>query len=249
MPEKTAIAWTDSTFNLVWGCAKISPGCTNCYALTLAERFRPGLTLWGRDADRLTFGDDHWRKPLLWNRKAEERGQRHKVFCSSLADNFEDHPTVIAELLKLWPLIRKTPWLDWQLLTKRSDRIALSLPDDWGKGYPNVWLGVSVENMDYAYRADDLRKVPAAVRFISYEPALGPLDSLDLTGLDWIIYGGESGTSFRQDDREWSRKMYTHCQMHGVAYFHKQDAHRFTERGTTLDGQSIKEYPNGARAA
>lgn len=243
MPEKTAIAWTGSTFNIAWGCTRVSPGCANCYAEVLASRFRPQKKLWGSGSERLTFGESHWRNPLSWNRKAEREGRRHRVFCSSIADNFEDHPTIIGELPKLWELIQRTPSLDWQLLTKRSERISLSLPNDWGSGYPNVWLGVSIENMEYAYRADDLRAIPAAVRFVSYEPALGPLDELNLSGIDWVIYGGESGAGFRQDDRDWSRRMYKHCQAHGVAYFHKQDAHLFTERGTTLDGVSIKEYP------
>jgi hypothetical protein len=102
-----------------------------------------------------------------------------------MCDNFEGHPTIDAERAKLWPLIRATPWLDWQLLTKRADRIADNLPPDWGKGWPNVWLGVSIENNDYVGRADHLRKIPAAVRFVSYEPALGPLDRLNLKGIDW----------------------------------------------------------------
>lgn len=243
MPEETKIAWTDSTFNMIWGCTKVSPGCTNCYALTLAHRYHADLSLWGPTADRLTFSDATWRKPLAWNRRAERLGQRHKVFCSSLADNFEDHPTVIAELPKLWALIRQTPYLDWQLLTKRSDRIALSLPHDWGHGYPNVWLGVSIENMDYAYRADDLRRIPAVVRFVSYEPALGPLNMLRLHKLDWVIYGGESGPGFRPENPQWTRAMYRHCQEHGVAYFHKQESNILTERGTMIDGVSIQEYP------
>ena len=130
---------------------------------------------------------------MTWNREAEANGIRQRVFCSSMCDVFEDHPTIDAEREKLWPLIRATPSLDWQLLTKRADRMADRLPADWGGGYPNVWIGVSIENNDYVDRADRIRDIPAVVRFISYEPALGPLDQLNLSGIDWVIYGGESG--------------------------------------------------------
>lgn len=174
MAEKTGIAWTHHTFNISWGCVKVSPGCKFCYADELAERV--GWSVWGPSQPRRTFKDKHWQEPLKWQKAAEQAGARHKVFCSSMCDNFEDHPTIIAELAKLWPLIRATPNLDWQLLTKRADRIASSLPGDWGAGYPNVWLGVSIENNEWAWRADYLSRIPAVVRFVSYEPALGPLD-------------------------------------------------------------------------
>lgn len=241
MSEKTIIAWTNHTWNLAWGCSKISPGCKNCYADDLSARY--GWNVWGPSEPRRTFGDKHWAEPIKWNSAAATRRVRERVFCSSMCDNFEDHPTITAELFKLWPLIRSTPWLDWQLLTKRADRIADNLPGDWNNGYPNVWLGVSIENMDYAWRADCLRDIPAVVRFVSYEPALGPLNQLDLTGLDWIIFGGESGPRFRQADLQWSRDMRDKCRDAGVAYFHKQSSHRFTERGTLLDGVEVREYP------
>jgi protein gp37 len=162
-----------------------------------------------------------------------------------MCDNFEDHPTIIAELAKLWPLIRATPNLDWQLLTKRADRIASSLPDDWGAGYPNVWLGVSIESNDWVWRADRLREVPAAVRFVSYEPALGPLDKLDLTWLHWVIYGGESGKNRRPEDKQWARDMRDRCWASEprVAFFHKQSSAIRTEMGIELDGQIIREFP------
>lgn len=153
-----------------------------------------------------------WAEPLKWNAEACREGRSHRVFCSSMCDYLEDHPVIERERAKLWQLIRSTPHLDWQLLTKRSDRIADNLPSDWGSnGYANVWLGVSIENMEYANRADDLRSVPAAVRFISYEPALGPLDALPLEGLDWVIFGGESGPQYREADLQWSRDMHNKC--------------------------------------
>jgi len=143
-----------------------------------------------------------------------------------MCDIFEDHPVIAGELLKLWPLIRETPHLIWQLLTKRSERIAESLPADWGEGYPNVWLGVSIENNEYVSRADDLRQIPATLRFVSYEPALGPLDQLDLTGIEWVIYGGESGPLYRPDDVRWALSMQRACfaEEGDCAFFYKQEA-------------------------
>jgi protein gp37 len=160
-----------------------------------------------------------------------------------MCDVFEDHPTVADEREKLWPLIRVTPWLDWQILTKRPERILANLPSDWLNGYPNVWLGTSIENNEYVHRADDLRHIPATVRFVSYEPALGPLDRLNLTGLDWVIYGGESGPEHRPHDLTWPRQMKAMCESAGVAFFYKQSAALRTELGTTLDDQVVREYP------
>lgn len=244
MADKTLIAWCDHTFNVAWGCMKVSPGCKHCYADGLADRY--GFKVWGPPATtpRRTFGAAHWQEPRKWQRQAEAAGKIHRVFCSSMCDVFEDHPTVTGEMARLWPLIRETPNLHWQLLTKRPERIAANLPADWGEGYPNVWLGTSIENADYAWRADHLRPIPASVRFISYEPALGPLaGALDLTGIDWVIYGGESGPAFRDHDIEWPRAMRDKCQAVGVAFFYKQSPARFTERGTTLDGETVRQYP------
>lgn len=243
MADKTIIAWTHHTFNVAWGCVKISPGCKNCYADGLARRY--GHDVWGPAATtpRRAFGLKHWQEPLKWNRDAALAGERRRVFCSSMCDVFEDHPTIDAERAKLWPLIRATPWLDWQLLTKRADRVADRLPADWLDCYPNVWLGVSIESNEWSWRADHLRAVQAAVRFVSYEPAIGPLDQLDLSGLDWIIYGGESGPGRRPEDKQWARDMRDRCTAAGVAFFHKQSSGPRTEMGIELDGQIVREYP------
>lgn len=250
MADKTLIAWTNHTFNIAWGCVKVSPGCAKCYADTLAERY--GQDVWGPSAPRRTFGPKHWAEPLKWNKAAQKEGRRHRVFCSSMCDNFEDHPTIEAELAKLWPLIRATPWLDWQLLTKRAERIKQSLPADWGPfGYANVWLGVSCEDQTWAERrVPYLARVPAVVRFVSYEPALGPIDwSADAGGrpliedLDWIIYGGESGPGFRGHDLAWPRRTRDQCAAAGVAFFYKQSPAYRTERGIELDGQIVRDYP------
>lgn len=131
MADKTIIAWTHRTFNLAWGCTKVSPGCKNCYADTLSGRY--GHSVWGPKNPRRTFGPKHWAEPLKWNAEAQAAGTRLRVFSSSMCDYMEDHPTITQERAKLWPLIRATPHLDWQLLTKRSDRIAANLPADWGR--------------------------------------------------------------------------------------------------------------------
>lgn len=248
MGEKTIIAWTDRTFNVAWGCTKISPGCKNCYADTLSSRY--GFDVWGKDAARRTFGAKHWNEPMTWNALAASGepgvagpGMPHLVFCSSMCDVFEDHPAIEAEREKLWPLIRATPNLHWQLLTKRPERIADNLPADWGDGWPNVWLGTSVENNDYVWRADYLRDIPAVVRFISYEPCLGPVPGLALDGIDWVIVGGESGPGFRPMDLDWARAMRRRCESAGVAFFFKQSSAPRTEMGTTLDGETVRQFP------
>lgn len=244
MAGETLIAWTDHTFNPWMGCTKVSDGCKNCYAETLTKN-RMGLDVWGPRATRqVTKGP--WDNVLAWNRAAERDGVIRRVFCASLCDVFEDHPIANATLPRVWRLIRQCQSLQFQLLTKRPERIADNLPDDWGSrgdGWPNVWLGTSIEDMRVAARADHLRSIPATVRFISYEPALGPLNDLDLTGIDWIIYGGESGPGYRPEDKQWARDMREKCITAGVAFFHKQSAAIRTEMGIELDGRIIREYP------
>lgn len=189
------------------------------------------------------MSERHWSEPLKWNAEAEAAGKSLRVFCGSMFDWREDHWQVDNVLPRIHELWRKTPWLEWQMLTKRAGRIELGLPKDWGSGYSNVWLGVSIENNDYAWRADILREIPAVVRFVSYEPAIGPLDGLNLDGLDWIIYGGESGPNYRPENKDWARDMFARCADAGVAFFHKQSAAIRTEMGIELDGKIVREYP------
>lgn len=247
MAQDTIIAWTHHTFNPWWGCTKVSDGCKNCYAERQSSRW--GFSLWGPRATRRITSEDNWRKPRQWNREAELAGERRRVFCGSMMDWAEKRPELVAPRLRLWDTIRATPWLDWQLLTKRPENIAEFLPDDWGAGYPNVWLGTSIEDMRVEQRAHVLRELPAVVRFISYEPALGPLHELDLTDIDWVIYGGESGPDFRDHDPEWARLMRRACDRRGVAFFFKQSAAPRTEMGTTLDGETVRKYPTPRRVA
>src|SRR6266403_1881177 len=249
MGTETIIAWTNHTFNISWGCVKVSPGCAHCYAETGSKRY--GHSVWGPTAPRRIFGESHWNEPLKWNREAEKERSRHRVFTSSMCDVFEQHKMIDKEREKLWPLIRNTPWLDWQVLTKRSESIADNLPKDWGTGYSNVWLGVSAEDQKYyEQRWADLAPIPAVVRFVSYEPALGPIELC--AGLnpehgsvfpDWIIYGGESGPGFRKADLAWPRSMRDQCKKLGIPFFHKQSSGIRTEMGIQLDGAIIREYP------
>lgn len=174
MGENSKIEWTDHTLNPWIGCTKVSPGCAHCYAEGMSKRM--GLNVWGPGAPRRLTGADNWRKPLKWDREAAAAGARRRVFCASMADVF-DAEAPPGALPRLWALIRATPNLDWQLLTKRPERIQASLPPDWGRGYPNVWLGASVENQAAAdARIPHLVAVPARVHFLSCEPLLGPVD-------------------------------------------------------------------------
>jgi protein gp37 len=242
MAQNSNISWTHNTFNPWMGCDKVSPGCANCYAATMTKN-RMGLNVWGKNATRQVTSAANWKLPLKWNREAEEAGERTRVFCGSLCDVMEDHPVPNATRPRLFELIRSTPWLDWLLLTKRPERYATELPTDWGYGYANVWLGTSIETNDYVWRADLLRKIPATVRFISYEPALGPLDQLDLTGIDWLIQGGESGANFRPMNIQWAHDMEAQCKAAGTSYFFKQSAAFLPGKGSTLGGQIVHNYP------
>jgi protein gp37 len=178
MGEATTIAWCHHTFNPWWGCSHVSPGCVHCYAEVWAKR--TGHPVWGAHAERRTFGEKHWREPLAWNAAARHAGERRRVFCASMADVFEDRPALLAERAKLWALIEATPWLDWQLLTKRVADVLGMTPGVWSGpgGWPgNVWIGTSVESQEWANkRVSVLLRIPAKVRFLSCEPLLGHVD-------------------------------------------------------------------------
>lgn len=252
MGKETGISWTHHTFNPWWGCVRVSAGCQACYAQAFDKRV--GGANWGVNAPRRFFGEKYWQEPLKWNRAAEKEGQRKRVFCASMADVFEilpsGHPDIkrMAEAReKLWDTIQQTPWLDWQLLTKRPENIAGMLPADWGAGYENVWLGTTIENQ---YAADKripiLLQVPAAVRFLSIEPMLSAVDlsqwlkpERDMDGAYWnlsnnayhygdpdyslwAIYGCESGPHRRPCELDWIRDGVAQCRTAGVAPFVKQ---------------------------
>jgi protein gp37 len=218
----------------VTGCDKVSPGCAHCYAETFAERFRgvPGhpyeqgfdLRLW---PDRLPL-------PLSWRKPK-------RIFVNSMSDLF--HPAVPDDFIAgVFAVMTEASWHQFQILTKRPERLA-----EMATGLPwpqNVWMGVSIENNRWIGRADALRQVPAAVRFISAEPLLGPLSDLSLTGIDWVIAGGESGHIRRPPNGEWFREIRDRCQAEGVAFFFKQWGGKFPKAGgRLLDGRNWDEYP------
>lgn len=252
---ETTIEWTHRhlpdgvvipgyTFNIVWGCVKKSEACRDCYALAFAHRM--GLDLWGPDKPRKTFGMSYWQRPLLWNRQAQHTGHRRSVFCSSMADTFEDHPTVEQERAKLWPLIAQTPWLNWLLLTKRPENILHMAP--WQQGFwpDNVWVGTSMETQRRAEeRIPALLEVPAVVRFLSCEPLLSPLDLRPwLPCLQWVIAGGESGPRARPMALAWVTDLREQCESSGVPFFFKQWGGRsHTTGGRLLDGRTYDAMP------
>lgn len=182
MGEVSKIQWTHATFNPWWGCTKVSPGCTHCYAETFSKR--TGHNIWGKDASRRFFGAKHWAEPVKWNRDAMRDGERRRVFCASMSDVFEDMTTMPASewekvedaRFKLFDLIERTHALDWLLLTKRPQNILPMIPARWREDRlpANVWVGTTVEDQKRAdERIPHLLKVPAAVRFLSCEPLLG----------------------------------------------------------------------------
>ncbi|KUZ98130.1 hypothetical protein WI40_14095 [Burkholderia ubonensis] len=250
MSENSKIEWTDHTFNPWEGCQKVGPGCDHCYAETRNARFSGGTAVnWGPGAPRRRTSPANWRKPLAWNRTAgmfyAQHGRRQRVFCSSLADVF-DNGVDPAWRRDLFALVANTPNLDWLLLTKRignaSDMIVnalrqqpgLSAPPPWP--WPNVWLGATIVNQAEADRdIPKLLEVPARVRFLSMEPLLGPVDLYDWIGpwgephelqapamLDWVIVGGESGPGARPMHPDWARSLRDQCAAAGVAFNFKQ---------------------------
>jgi protein gp37 len=242
MSTETIIAWTNHTFNAWMGCTRVSEGCRYCYAADLTKN-RMGLDLWGAKAPRQVTKAP-WKNVRDWNKSAFAAGVPAKVFCGSLMDWAEDRDDLIEPRARMWQVIRESRHLVFQMLTKRPENIGRFLPADWGPtGYDNVWLGTTIEDNRVAHRAAPLIANPAPVHFVSYEPAIGPLDQLDLTCIEWVIYGGESGPKHRTEDKQWARDMHSRCSESGVAFFHKQSSGWRTELGIELDGKIVREYP------
>ena len=221
MARNSRIEWTTHTFNPWWGCVKLSPACKHCYAESWAKRV--GQDIWGINAERRFFGNKHWSEPLKWNAVAAASGQRARVFCASMADVFEDRSDLDPWRQRLWSLIEATPALDWLLLTKRPYLVKASVPwvDDWPA---HVWLGTTVETQEWAEkRLPELAAIPAAVRFISAEPLLGPLN-LDhwSSSIDWVITGGESGPKARPSSPSWFRDLLNQCMAAEIPFHFKQ---------------------------
>jgi protein gp37 len=224
MAQDSKIEWTDHTFNPWTGCTKISPGCDHCYAEAWSKR--SGHVKWGNHARKRTT-EAYWKAPYVWQARSElffaMHRRRQRVFCASLADVF-DNKAPKEWRSDLFRVIRETPKLDWLLLTKRPQNIAKMLPTDWADGYANVWLGMTAEDQErYDQRWPFLSAIPAVVRFVSYEPAIGPLRLVDnATCPDWLISGGESGPGARLVGPEWIRTIIADCRRLGVKPFHKQ---------------------------
>lgn len=221
MSDNSAIEWTDHTWNPTTGCDRISDGCDNCYALTLAKRLKAmGQPKYQNDGDPRTSGPGFGitvhpgslQDPYTWRKP-------RKVFVDSMSDLF--HARVpLSFVQQVIEVIADTPQHTYQILTKRASR--LPKVADKLQWPPNLWLGVSVENADQTHRINSLRAVPAAVRFLSCEPLLGPLGDIDLTGIGWVIAGGESGTGARPMHPAWARALRNQCQQAEVPFFMKQ---------------------------
>lgn len=252
MGEETAISWTRHTFNPWWGCVKIGAPegepseCDNCYAEAGSIRFgwseqgASGPALWGSGSERRRFGDRHWNEPLRWDAAAAAAGSPALVFCASFADVFEARDDLDAERERLWELIEATPNLIWQLLTKRPEQVLRRVPSRWIPGteegcdpcrvapvhhaWPsNVWIGTSVGTQRSAdLRIPRLLEIPAAVRFLSCEPLLGPVSITDWTlaplgrSIDWIIIGGESGPGWRPMELWWAEQLAAQAEAVGI---------------------------------
>jgi protein gp37 len=287
MGENSKIEWCDHSWNPWIGCSKVSPGCANCYAEAFDHRFGGGH--WGPGAPRRRTSEANWRKPLAWNRKAAELGTRPRVFCASLADVFD--PEVPREWRSdLLALINKCPHLDWLLLTKRPELVNPLLGEASNGTYapiprsvertgcwnlaehaPNIWLGTTIENQEQAdKRIPQLLAIPAARRFLSCEPLLGPVDLTDTlfmcgrhnepfgshcnpdcpSALNWVIVGGESGAKARPMALGWAKDIVADCDMASVPVFVKQMGDNPTNREgepcphiTAPKGKDMSEWP------
>ncbi len=240
MSDNSPIEWTDATWNPVTGCSKVSPGCANCYAETLSLRFGWSAKPWtpANAAENVILHPERLLLPTRWR-------QPRRVFVNSMSDLF--HELVPDPYIRqVFEVMAQCPRHEFQVLSKRPERMR-ELHRLWTDRHgilPNVWLGTSIENDRWVGRANDLRATPAAVRFISAEPLLGPLPSLDLTGVDWLIVGGESGAGHRPMDPDWVRDLRDRCLAAGVAFFFKQWGGRTPKsHGRELDGRTWDQYP------
>lgn len=237
MSDRSSIEWTEATWNPVTGCTEVSPGCDNCYARTFAERWR-GIE--GHPYEQgfdVRFWPERLEQPARWKRP-------RTIFVNSMSDLFQETvPTSFVDLV--FRSMEAAPQHTFQVLTKRPGRMASVVRNVQPDPLAHVWLGTSVELDKYCWRADKLRETPAAVRFLSVEPLLGPLPSLDLSGLDWVIVGGESGHGAREMDPGWVRDIRDRCADAGVAFFFKQlGAGWASNLGLRGKGTELDEIPD-----
>lgn len=234
--DRSRIEWTEATWNPVTGCDQVSPGCAHCYAKTFAERWRGVAGHPYEQGFDLRLWPGRLEHPRRWKKS-------RTIFVNSMSDLFHDDiPFSFIE--QVFAVMADCEQHTFQVLTKRHERLSELAPDlPWP---PNVWMGVSIENRRFVRRAEVLRLVPAAVRFISAEPLLGPLDSLDLSNIDWLIAGGESGPRHRRIDPRWVLDLRNRCVDAEVAFFFKQwGGTRPKSNGRLLEGRTWDELPAG----
>jgi protein gp37 len=235
MGQKTPIEWTETTWNPLTGCTKISPGCKLCYAERLSKRLKAMGQKNYRNGFTLTLHEQMLAAPLKWKKS-------QVIFVNSMSDLFQDG-VPLAFIKQVFGTMREAYWHQFQVLTKRSARLMEVSPElEWP---PNVWMGVSVENADYTSRIDHLRQTGALVKFLSLEPLLGPLPKLNLQGIDWAIVGGESGPGARPIKKEWVTDIRDQCRKAQVAFFFKQwGGVNKKKAGRILDGRKHDDMPS-----
>lgn len=245
MSTNTAIQWTTHSFNPWWGCVKIAQGCKNCYAEGVASRFA-GRRVWGPNSERRIASEKVWNDPFRWNAAAERSGERARVFCLSMGDVLEDHPALVEPRKRLVGIIERTPFLDWQLLTKRPENAAMF---GWGDHWPtNVWFGASAANDAEAQVASaHLSLLPyPLIRFLSLEPLVGNIDVV-LCGIEWVIVGGESGPGARHCSAAWIRRIVNDCRVAAVPVFVKQLGSNSDIPCVDTKGGDWNEWPHDMR--
>lgn len=234
MAHKSPIEWTESTWNPVTGCNKLSPGCKHCYAERLAKRLKAMGQANYRNGFKLTLQPHMLELPLKWKKP-------QTIFVNSMSDLFHvDVP--LQYIQQVFEVMNQAHWHRFQVLTKRADRLEELSPQlRWPT---NVWMGVSVENQKYVHRIDNLRNTGAEIKFLSLEPLLGPLNDLDLVGIDWAIVGGESGYGARPIKEEWVLNIRRQCSAFGVPFFFKQwGGFNKKKTGRLLEGRTYDEMP------
>lgn len=248
MATNSAIEWTEATWNPIVGCSAVSPGCTNCYAMRLAHRLEAMGQPKYQGLTRMSGGRSKWTGEVRLDSGTLEAPKSWRsgrmIFVNSMSDLF--HEGIDIDVIKnVFSVMSDTPQHTYQILTKRSDRLASLARSLWWPN--NVWMGVSVESEEYLYRVDDLRRVPAGVRFLSLEPLLGPLPGLNLDGIDWVIAGGESGPGARPIHVEWARSIRDLCSEMRVPFHFKQwGGVNKKKAGRILDGRTWDDFPSVA---
>lgn len=240
MAQKSTIEWTESTWNPITGCNKVSPGCKFCYAERMAKRLKAMGSANYEHGFMLTLHEHALELPLSWKKPLT-------IFVNSMSDLF--HEKVPLEFIqKMFTVMNKASWHRFQILTKRSERL-LELNDklNWTE---NIWMGVSVENEDYTFRIDHLRKTNAHIKFLSVEPLLGSIPNMDLTNINWVIVGGESGPGARPLEEEWVITIKDNCVNSGVPFFFKQwGGVNKKKAGRLIQGETWSEMPSLRKAS